>query len=100
MDLKDAQKFSKEIKALLDKKSNLKWTPLALLADLQEEMGELAETIKHLEGFKPYKKIPEDNLEKELGDSLFSLLCIANHYGVSIEDAFVKKVGEYKKRFL
>lgn len=100
MELKEAQKFAKEIKELLDQKSNLKWNGFALLADLQEEIGELAETIKSLEGFKPYKKISKDNLGKELGDILFSLLAIANHYGVLLDDEFRSKVEEYKKRFL
>jgi len=100
MELKELQELVKRTKSELDNKGKLTWPAMALLADLVEEVGELAESVKSAEGFKPYKKMPRGNISREVSDILFSLATIANHYGVDMEAEFLKTLDGYKNRFL
>ena len=64
------------------------WPPLANLARLTEEVGELAREINHLHGPKT-KKLQEEpsSVENELGDILFTVATLANSLGVDLEAA-------------
>ena len=73
------------------------WPPLSQLAALVEEVGETAREINHIEGSKT-KRSGKDNLESELGDVLFALICLANSYDISLEDSFKKTMSKYDKR--
>lgn len=73
------------------------WPPLSQLAALIEETGELAREINHIES-KKFKKTSGDNLETEIGDVLFALICIANSYNLSLADAFKSTISKYEKR--
>ncbi|PTG47280.1 nucleotide pyrophosphohydrolase, partial [Staphylococcus cohnii] len=54
------------------------FSPLANLARLSEEVGELSREINHFYGEKKKKDSEAANTVKaELGDNLFVLLCIA-----------------------
>ncbi|WP_297062383.1 MazG nucleotide pyrophosphohydrolase domain-containing protein [Thermococcus sp.] len=72
------------------------WKPFEMLAALMEELGELADAMLGYEGVKG--KATKDNLQEELGDVLFALLCIANHYGVDAGEALRASVGKYRSR--
>lgn len=75
------------------------WPPLANLARLIEEVGELAREINHRHG--PKTKRPEEgeqDLALELGDVLFVLVALANEQGVDLEDAFRRVLGKYEER--
>jgi len=55
------------------------WFPLSILARLTEEVGEFARAVNHLYGDKPKRDDEkEQNLEEELGDILYTLMCFAN----------------------
>ena len=58
------------------------WPPLANLARLMEEVGELARLMNHRFGTKP-KRPDESELEmaEELADVLFVILCMATNRG-------------------
>lgn len=73
------------------------WSPLSQLAALVEEVGETAREINHLESSKK-KRSGKVNIESELGDVLFALICLANSYGISLEDALKKTISKYDKR--
>jgi ADP-ribose pyrophosphatase YjhB (NUDIX family)/NTP pyrophosphatase (non-canonical NTP hydrolase) len=65
------------------------WHPLANLARLVEETGELARLLNHLFGPKPKK--PDEavqDLGMELADIVFTVICIANSQGIDLEAAF------------
>ncbi|MDQ2831394.1 MAG: nucleotide pyrophosphohydrolase [Chloroflexota bacterium] len=65
------------------------WPPLANLARLIEETGELARLLNHLEGHKPKKTGEADqDLGLELADIIYTVICIANSKGIDLEDAF------------
>jgi NTP pyrophosphatase (non-canonical NTP hydrolase) len=74
------------------------WPPLSMLAALTEEIGELAREINDREGYKK-KRIPNnDSIEMELGDVLYSLVCISNYYQIDLDKAFSVILEKYTKR--
>ena len=75
------------------------WPPLAMLSAVIEEIGELAREINHLEGYKPKKsKKRESDLGEELADLLFSIICIANHYNIDLNEKIYYIMKKYSKR--
>ena len=61
------------------------WPPLAMLASVTEEVGELARILNHKEQIKVKKESEVHNpLGEELADTLFSLICIANYYDIDL----------------
>jgi len=75
------------------------WPPLSMLASIVEEVGELAREINNLEGYKTRKTTEtKSSLSEELGDLIFSIVCVANYYKIDLEDIFKKTVEKYTKR--
>ncbi len=75
------------------------WNPLALLAALVEEMGELSREITHLEGIKPKKPTERKGLiGEEIGDLMFSLICISNYYEVDLISELKSVINKYTER--
>jgi NTP pyrophosphatase (non-canonical NTP hydrolase) len=75
------------------------WPPLANLARLMEEVGELARLINHSYGSKPKK--PEEvhqEMSEELADVLFVILCMANEQGIDLDEAFERVLAKYRSR--
>ena len=75
------------------------WPPLANLARLTEEVGELARELNHRHGAKPRKPgEPDGNLALELADILFVLLVLANQHDIDLGDALRKVLHKYEIR--
>ena len=75
------------------------WPPLSMLASLTEEIGELAREINHRERFKTKKETEtKGDIGLELADVLFSLICLANQYGVDLERKFREVMEKYSSR--
>lgn len=74
------------------------WPPLAMFASLVEEVGELGKEINSFEGYKRKRGDSPNNLDIEVGDIIFSLVCIANHFKLDLEDAFNKTLNKYSDR--
>ena len=69
---------------------------LTNLAILTEEVGELARIISRTYGEQSFKNSDENrNIDDELADVLWVLICLANQTGVNLTDAFLK--NEKKK---
>lgn len=83
----------KQLDTLFKKNNWAYWPPLAMLARLLEESGELARLFNHLYGPKP-KKSTEDkqDLEEEIGDIFYTLICIANSQKVNLDKAIKKSL--------
>jgi NTP pyrophosphatase (non-canonical NTP hydrolase) len=75
------------------------WPPLANLARLTEEVGELARLINHRFGPKT-KKLGEDDQELalELADILFVIIALANEQQIDLTDAFERTLEKYRVR--
>lgn len=75
------------------------WPPLANLARLAEEVGELARELNDRFGPKAKKAgEPPGDLAGELGDILFVVGALANQLGISLEDAFRGVLAKYAAR--
>ena len=75
------------------------WPPLANLARLMEEVGELARLVNHRFGAKPKKPDEaEQELAEELADVLFVIVCMANEQGIDLEEAFERVLEKYRAR--
>jgi NTP pyrophosphatase (non-canonical NTP hydrolase) len=73
--------------------------PLAMLARLTEEVGELARVILHKHGGKkPKPGEPPGNLGEEIADSIFVLICLANSQGIDLDGEFAKMMEKYRTR--
>ena len=75
------------------------WPPLANLARLVEEVGELARLMNHRFGPKT-KKVgeAEQDLAEELGDVLFVILVLANEQGIELDAALERVLEKYRVR--
>jgi len=66
---------------------------------LTEEVGELARIIARKYGEQSFKESDkEKNLEEEMADILFVLICLANQTGVNLTDALIKNLDKKTKR--
>lgn len=75
------------------------FSPLAMLARMSEELGELAREINHYYGEKPKKATEEHNtIEEELGDLLFVLVCFANSLDINLTEAFNHVMKKFNER--
>jgi NTP pyrophosphatase (non-canonical NTP hydrolase) len=75
------------------------WPPLANLARLVEEVGELARIINHKYGSKPKKPDEaEQELAEELADVLFVVIAMANEQGIDLDSAFEGVLEKYRGR--
>jgi len=74
------------------------WPPLAMFASLVEEVGELGREINNIERYKIKRESSTSALDIEIGDVLFSLICIANYFKVDIESALLRTLEKYTKR--
>ncbi len=73
------------------------WPPLANLARLVEEVGDLARLVNHRFGTKPKKPDEsEQELAEELADVLFVILCMANEQGIDLDQAFDGVMEKYR----
>ncbi|WPF77004.1 nucleotide pyrophosphohydrolase [Bacillus velezensis] len=75
------------------------FSPLAMMARLTEELGELAREVNHYYGEKPKKTTEnEKSMEEEMGDVLFVLICLANSLDISLEEAHNRVMHKFITR--
>jgi len=99
--LAQAQKLAYQIFKEINEEKKLEWSPFVVMTDLLEEAGEVASTVKGLEGYKaPEKPKTKEMLANELSDLLYSLFVLAEMYGIELEETYLKTVKGYKARFL
>ena len=68
------------------------------MAVLTEEVGELARVMARKYGDQSFKEGEKDNLDEEIADVLWVLLCIANQTGVDLTTALQKSMDKKTKR--
>jgi NTP pyrophosphatase (non-canonical NTP hydrolase) len=73
--------------------------PLANLARLTEEVGELARELNHRFGPKPKKAAePPGSIALELADILFVVICLANSQEIDLDAAFAEMMRKVTSR--
>ncbi|MEL5891973.1 nucleotide pyrophosphohydrolase [Bacteroides sp. GD17] len=74
------------------------FSELTNMAVLTEEVGELARVMARKYGDQSFKEGERDNLDDEMADVLWVLLCIANQTGVNLTEAFRRNLEKKTKR--
>ncbi|ASK63352.1 nucleotide pyrophosphohydrolase [Virgibacillus phasianinus] len=75
------------------------FSPLAQMARLTEELGEMAREVNHYYGEKPKKDSEQKKaIEDELGDLLFVIICFANSLDIDLSDAFNRSMDKIESR--
>lgn len=75
------------------------FAPLANVARLAEEVGELAREVNHQ--FGPKQKKPDEapgSIAMELADILFVVICIANSQQIDLDAAFAQMMAKVTSR--
>ncbi|WP_239740838.1 MULTISPECIES: nucleotide pyrophosphohydrolase [unclassified Mammaliicoccus] len=95
----DMQEMQKEVDTYISQFKTGYFSPLANLARLTEEVGELAREINHTHGEKKKKSSEEENtIEAELGDNLFVLICLANSLNIDLNKSFEDTMNKFNVR--
>ncbi|UXR79246.1 MULTISPECIES: nucleotide pyrophosphohydrolase [unclassified Staphylococcus] len=96
---KSMHEMQQEVDAYISQFKAGYFSPLANLARMTEEVGELAREINHYYGEKRKKESEETNtIEAELGDNLFVLLCIANSLNIDMTESFNQTMHKFNTR--
>lgn len=75
------------------------FSELTNLAQLTEEVGELARIISRTYGEQSFKASDKNhNLADEMADVLFVLICLANQTGIDLSTAFQNNLGKKSQR--
>ena len=74
------------------------FSELTNMAVLTEEVGELARVMARKYGDQSFKPGEKDNLDEEIADVFWVLLCIANQTGVDLTEAFRRSIEKKTKR--
>ncbi|EOW9526629.1 nucleotide pyrophosphohydrolase [Bacillus cytotoxicus] len=99
MQSKTMKDMQKEVDAYIGQFKEGYFSPLAMMARLTEEMGELAREINHYYGEKTKKTTEkEKTIEEELGDVLFVMICMANSLNIDLETAHNTVMNKFNTR--
>ena len=95
MTLEEAQK---QVDLWIKKYGVRYFSELTNMAVLTEEVGELARVMARKYGDQSFKEGEKDNLEDEMADVLWVLLCLANQTGVNLTEAFTRNLEKKTQR--
>lgn len=71
------------------------WDEHAIMTRLSEEVGELAREVSHKFGPKKKKASEKDSsMEEEIGDILFTIVCLCNKEGINLDESFKVAMGK------
>ena len=93
------QPIQQEVDAWISQFVEGYFPPLAMLARLSEEVGELARAVMHQQGGKKPKpgEDPGD-VGGEIADAIFVLVCLANSQGIDLDAQFHSMMEKYRVR--
>lgn len=74
------------------------FSELTNMTVLTEEVGELARVMARRYGDQSFKAGEKDNLEEEMADVLWVLICLANQTGVDLTTALEKSFAKKTQR--
>lgn len=96
---KSLKAMQQEVDAYIQQFKAGYFSPLAQLARLTEETGELAREINHYYGEKSKKKTEaEKTVEEEVGDVLFVLMIMANSLDIDLSKVFDQNMAKFNQR--
>ena len=96
---KTLSQIQKEIDDWANQFTKPYFEPLSRMAAMTEEVGEVARVMNNIYGDKKKKDDEnEKHLEEELGDLLFTLVCMANAEKIDLSKAFERKMDKVTNR--
>lgn len=96
MNIQDSQK---SVDAWIKKHGVRYFNELTNMAQLTEEVGEVARIIARRYGEQSEKESDKGkDLGEELADVVFVVLCLANQTGINLQEAFDKKMEKKSER--
>ena len=99
MSEKTIQEMQKEVDHYISQFKEGYFSPLAMLARMTEELGELSREVNHYYGEKPKKSTEKENtVEEELGDMLFVMICFANSLNIDLQEAHDRVMEKFQTR--
>ncbi|GIO36795.1 MULTISPECIES: nucleotide pyrophosphohydrolase [Paenibacillus] len=99
MEEKSLAEMQREVDRYISQFKEGYFSPLALMARMSEEVGELAREVNHSYGEKKKKADEADNsIELELGDIMFITMCFANSLGIDLTEAHNKVMHKFNTR--
>lgn len=73
--------------------------PIVQISRLVEELGELARAVSHETGVKkPKPGEPLSDVDGEIGDLIFVLICLANSRGADLGDILERTISKIERR--
>jgi NTP pyrophosphatase (non-canonical NTP hydrolase) len=91
MDLSELQHLAREVRRRYAQEETLRygrsWTPEEIMLGFLGDVGDLAKLVQGKAGVRPRDDLDEA-LAHELADCLWSVLTLADCYGVQLESAF------------
>ncbi|MBA4150269.1 MAG: nucleotide pyrophosphohydrolase [Verrucomicrobia bacterium] len=91
-------KKTQERVAVFVKRNGLETDVPHRMLDVISELGEVAKEVLKGSDYGSKGFVPNEEFQGELGDVLFSLMCIANSTGVDLETAIETALNKYEKR--
>lgn len=93
------KQYQKEVDSWFKENNWKYWTPLSMLARLIEECGEFARLVNHQYGEKSKKaNEKKQDMEEEIGDIIYTLICFANANGIDLDNAVRKSFDKVMTR--
>lgn len=69
------------------------------MLDLVSEVGEVSKEVLKMSNYGREEIQYNDAFAEELGDVLYSLITVANHFEVDLEEAVHQALEKYERRF-
>lgn len=79
------------------KKYGNEWTREQIAQGFVGDVGDLVKLIMAKEGLREIDNVDE-KLSHELSDCLWSIIVLADKYGIDLEDSFIKNMDKLEKR--
>ncbi|WP_096153805.1 MULTISPECIES: nucleotide pyrophosphohydrolase [Bacillus] len=99
MEKKTMEQMQQEVDQYISQFKEGYFSPLAMMARMTEELGELAREVNHYHGEKPKKATEKENtIEEEMGDLLFVLICFANSLNIDLQEAHDRVMHKFNTR--
>jgi len=93
----DIQKKTEKIIKKFQEIEKNPWGPEAIVLDLVEEVGELANAVLVREKYKSIKR-KKSELKDSIADILYALVRLANYYNINIKDEYMKMLKKLEER--
>jgi len=102
MELKDIKKRALEIRsryrALEQERYGREWTAAEVAQGFVGDVGDLMKLVTAKQGVRSIENV-DQKLMHELSDCLWSVLVLADMYGIDIEKSFLNTMDEIEKKF-